>query len=401
MALIQQTMSEKNLAAHQRNARQSHGAVTPEGKERARAANLRHGYYSELREQALVALGEDPEALAALVEGARQQFRPANAYQAWITDRLASLQWRIQRAERLQESQAATHIRRREAKRQEAARQLRERWADVEDFLDSLHRAVARPDFYAPAGCFERYRDVTEQHPSANMEQILVLLHQLRWPVHFSEPLPSPLPEAMSEQEWQDTLRDDQYDESSVPHPEVPVAQGPERDPLREQLWNLAGEELRRAREAWEEAIAAQEAPLSGRARDLLVLEISEKMELPRREERSCFREFWRLGNDLRKLQKEAAVPDQKAQDRDQQPRVQASGSEEAAGEDIAENAGASGYVKENTQELEGAVGTERPPTASQPEPEPVPSDEVFAELSPAICLPSPVGRRWSRYETG
>ena len=39
MALIQQTMSEKNLAAHQRNARQSHGAVTPEGKERARAAN--------------------------------------------------------------------------------------------------------------------------------------------------------------------------------------------------------------------------------------------------------------------------------------------------------------------------------------------------------------------------
>jgi hypothetical protein len=94
------------------------------------------------------------------------------------------------------------------------------------------------------------------------------------------------------------------------------------------------------------------------------------------------------LGNDLRKLQKEASVPDQKAQDRDQQPRVQASGSEEAAAENMAENAGASGYVKENTQELEGAVGTERPPTASQPEPEPVPSDEVFAELSPVLPEP-------------
>ena len=44
MALIEQTMTERNLAAHRANARQSHGAATPEGKERARAANLRHGY---------------------------------------------------------------------------------------------------------------------------------------------------------------------------------------------------------------------------------------------------------------------------------------------------------------------------------------------------------------------
>jgi hypothetical protein len=36
-------MTEKNLAAHQQNARQSRGAATPQGKERARAANLRHG----------------------------------------------------------------------------------------------------------------------------------------------------------------------------------------------------------------------------------------------------------------------------------------------------------------------------------------------------------------------
>ena len=97
MALIEQTMTEKNLEAHQRNAQQSHGAATAEGKERARAANLRHGYYSEMRDQALVALGEDPEGLAALAEGARQQFRPTNAYQEWITGRIASLQWRIQR----------------------------------------------------------------------------------------------------------------------------------------------------------------------------------------------------------------------------------------------------------------------------------------------------------------
>ena len=67
MALVEQTMTEKNLEAHRRNGRQSHGAATPEGKERARAANLRHGYYSDMRDDALVALGEDPADLAALV----------------------------------------------------------------------------------------------------------------------------------------------------------------------------------------------------------------------------------------------------------------------------------------------------------------------------------------------
>jgi hypothetical protein len=165
MPLIEQTMTEKNLQAHQRNAQQSHGAATPEGKERARDANLRHGYYSEMRDQALVALGEDPEGLAALAEGARQQFRPANAYQEWITDRIASLQWRIKRAERQQESKAASHIWKRELNRREAARQRREQCAEVQEFLDSVRRAAARPDFYAPTGCFEFCQQLREQNP--------------------------------------------------------------------------------------------------------------------------------------------------------------------------------------------------------------------------------------------
>jgi hypothetical protein len=404
MALVQQTMTEKNLEAHRRNARQSHGAATAEGKERARAANLRHGYYSALRDQALVALGEDPEALAALVEGARQQFRPANAYQEWITDRLASLQWRIQRAERMQESLAANHIWQIEAKRREAAQQLRERAADVEAFLTDLQYAVARPDFYTPDGCFDRCEEIKQQNPSEGMEQILELLHQLRRPRRFTQPPPPPLPDALNDEEWQDILKDDEGDEAAVPNPEIKVAQGKERDPLREQLWNLAGEERRRVTEAWQEAAAAQEAPLSIRARDFYVMEISKEMELMRREERSCFREFWRLGNDLRKLQKESDTSDQKpdVKGRDRASQVQGSDSEEAAGDEgaknagasgyenaagekTAENEGASGYVEENTSDLNGAGATKCPSPASQPQPEPEPSDDILTELSPAL----------------
>jgi hypothetical protein len=394
MSLIEQTMTEKNLAAHQRNAQQSHGSATPEGKERARGANLRHGYYSEMRDQALVALGEDPEGLAALAEGARQQFRPANAYQEWITGRIASLQWRIQRSERMQESKAAAHIRRAEEKRHEAAEELRVGYADVQDFLESLRRAVARPDFYMPTGCFERCREVREQNPSANLDEIQHLLYQLRCPASFSTPAPPALPGAMSDEEWNETIEEDTLVESPEPLPQIPVAEGSDRDPLREELWKLVDEELREASKSWQEAIAAEEAPLSAGVRDLLVTEIDKDLELLRREERSCVREFSRLGNELRKLQKEAAEPQAQAKTSGQ-PSQAESEAEDAgvgalpeggsvdlgsmprrsettvaatAGHNAHENAGASGYVEENTSEQPRLVSTKRPsgPTQAQ-----------------------------------
>jgi hypothetical protein len=352
-------MTEKNLAAHRLNARQSNGPNTPEGRERARAANLRHGYYSEGRDQALVALGENPEALAALVEGARQQFRPSNAYQEWITDRIASVQWRIGRAERLQESGAADHIQKRESKRREAAREPRGQFAAVQDFLDSVRRAAARADFYAPTGCFPLGQRMMELNPSANMDQILHLLYQLRRPARFSKPLPPPLPDAMSDQEWHDTLQDGLTGESAVPCPDIPIAQKCDRDPLREQLWNLASTERLRLAEGWGREIAAYEAPLPPRLRDLCAIEISKELELLRREERSCIREFSRLVNELRKVQKEAATPQAQAKLSDQPPQEQASNSEDEAeemadeaAEQMPENEGTSGDVAENTEEV-------------------------------------------------
>ena len=307
MALIEQTMTEKNLEAHQRNAQQSHGAATPEGKERARAANLQHGYYSEKRDEALVALGEDPAALAALAEGARQQFRPANAYQEWTAGRIASLQWRIQRAERQQESKAVAHIRKAEAKRRESARELRERCDHVAWFLDILHRAAARPDFYTPPGCFEICRQVTAEDPTPPMDQIMDLLHQLRRPVRFSRPLPPPLADAMSDKEWEENAEGDETDESAVPDPDIPVAEGRDRDPLREELWKLAGRERREAMAQWQKEIAGYEAPLSAYARDLVAGEIGKDLELLRREERSCSRELARLTKELAQLRNESA----------------------------------------------------------------------------------------------
>ena len=493
MPLIEQTMTEKNLAAHQANAKQSHGAATPEGKERARAANLKHGYYSENRDQALVALGEDPAALAALAEGACRQFRPANAYQEWITGRIASLQWRIQRAERQQESKAASHIRTRERQRREAARERREQCAEVQGFLESVRGAAARPDFYAPNGCFELCGEIMEKNPGPNMDKILDLLIQLRHPARFSEPLPAALAGAMSDQDWHETLNNDAAGEYPAIDFEGAVAEGSDRDPLREKLWNLAALELRRVKEEWGKEIAAQEAPLSPRARDLLTLEINKELELTRREERSCVRELAQRTKELMKLQKESAetqkegARDQRASSRvasaDAPPRSgglgcsvdprsalgvstfpvpttparqtpdgpsspeegssaaggsppgsggarsgsdgggygcaarQAAWSEEnletpgvdlgatprrsetsstapstaaptpsAAAGETHENAGASGYVTENTREQPRQASTKRPPAPAQPRREPGPTHDVVTEPRPGAA---------------
>jgi hypothetical protein len=157
-------------------------------------------------------------------------------------------------------------------------------------------------------------------------------------------------------------------------------------------LWDLADAELRQAAERWQEAIAAKEAPLSGRARDLLVTEIDKDLELLRREERSCVREFSRLGNELRKLQKEAAATQEQAKTSDQPSQAQSEAEEAEAGDlpadwrvdlrsmprrpeaavaasagnDAHENAGASGYVKENTSGQPGPVLTRRPSAPTQ-----------------------------------
>jgi len=175
-------MTERNLSAHRQNGRQSRGAATPEGKERARAANLRHGYYSKINDQALAALGEDPQALAALIAGAHEQWRPANPHQVWITERLARLQWKIDRADRMQENAMVRPIQQTEKKRGEKALQTRYCYADVHGFLRTLPGDTLRPDYYTPPGYFTNFARASRVNKGDRMEEILRLMHRLRKP---------------------------------------------------------------------------------------------------------------------------------------------------------------------------------------------------------------------------
>jgi hypothetical protein len=380
MSLIKkQSMTDKNLAAHQRNGRLARGAATAEGKERSRAAHLRHGFYSQGREEALRALGEDPAELAALIEAAHEEWRPTNAFQGHIAERLARLLWRMERAERMQESLAARQMRQHEKHRKQVALELRYKVVPQIDILDLLEENAADPRFYTPRGYFQSFCQAFGDKAYEEQKEILELMHRLRKPKdHTAKPrkgaanpasrgptpdpeggvlapaplpgpspasrVPSPGPEdgtAVAEEPPEDIYLRDlaqmDADDFPLPWPRLAVAEGAERDELRGELVRRARNELDLVHAAWDPQIQEHEAPLSRLDQDQVLAEPHRHAELMQREEQSCFRQFVRLGNFLMKFQDHAAK--------------------------YAENEGSTGYVDEN------AGGEQTDLVANCPEP--------------------------------
>ena len=85
--------------------------------------------------EALTALGENPQEFADLMAGAHEQWRPANPHQVWITERLARLQWKIDRADRMQENAMARPVQRAEKRRRQKALNAHYCYADVHGIL--------------------------------------------------------------------------------------------------------------------------------------------------------------------------------------------------------------------------------------------------------------------------
>ena len=107
MSLVKKPiLTPRRLAANRSNGRLSCGPATPEGIERMRAANLRHGFYSQAQGEALRALGEDPAEFEHLLESLMATWEPADHFQTRLVSRLARALWRMERGDRIQESMA-------------------------------------------------------------------------------------------------------------------------------------------------------------------------------------------------------------------------------------------------------------------------------------------------------
>src|SRR4051794_14285570 len=84
----------KQIEANRRNARQSTGPITDEGKLRSRRNAVRHGLTAETVISAL----EDAEDYSAFEAAVTADYDPHSAVERELVLRLASLLWRIRRA---------------------------------------------------------------------------------------------------------------------------------------------------------------------------------------------------------------------------------------------------------------------------------------------------------------
>jgi hypothetical protein len=184
MSLVKKpTMTEKKIAANRRNRNLSRGPVTEEGKERIRAARLRHGVYSKSQEIALRALGEEPEKFADLLEGLRHEFPPTGRLQEELAVRLARALWLMDRTDRWHEANAVERAQHADRGRDNRLHARMMRLSMTSQSLRSLACSVARENYVTQPNELELMKSLAQDPEVHEMGEIaLALFCQLQDP---------------------------------------------------------------------------------------------------------------------------------------------------------------------------------------------------------------------------
>jgi len=176
-------MTEKRLASIRRNQELSHGPATVEGRERIRAAHLRHGFYAPAEEVAMRALGEDPVRYQELVEGLWETYQPRDAAQEGLVIRLARCTWLHERADRTQEGYAVRQAQAVNVGREE---RLHVRMMRLKMTVERLRRLVAsveREHYVTTPEDLEKMKNLHQEGELQDMGEIaLALFCQLQPP---------------------------------------------------------------------------------------------------------------------------------------------------------------------------------------------------------------------------
>ncbi len=184
MSLVKKTtLTKRKAAANRRNASQSTGPATPEGKERTGAAHLRHGFYAKAQEDALRDLGEDPAHFEELLAGLRQEFTPQGALQDELVIRLARVLWLMGRADRSQEGAALRRARSADQGRDNRLHAQMMRLKMTAERLRLLVKSVAREHYVTTPEDLEKMKNLHQEEVLKDMGDItLALFYQLQAP---------------------------------------------------------------------------------------------------------------------------------------------------------------------------------------------------------------------------
>jgi len=176
-------MTAKRIAANQANGRRSHGPATPEGRERIRAANTRHGFYSQAEAVALTCLGEDPAELERLRNDLQGDLQPLSALEKELKEHLVEVVWRWKRAGRGQEGFALRLAKDANLTREDRLHAQMMRLKITADTLRRLAQSVAREPYVTPREDLEIMKSLHQEGAVREIGEIaLALFCQLRKP---------------------------------------------------------------------------------------------------------------------------------------------------------------------------------------------------------------------------
>ena len=176
-------MTEKKLAANRRNRKLAHGPATAEGRERIRAAQLRHGFYAQAEVVALRALGEDPAQFQDLLGRLWEKWNPTDALQEKLVARLARAVWRLDRSDRMQEGYALRQAKDVSLGREDRLHAQMMRLKMTSASLQSLAQSVAREHYVTTPADLELMKNLHQEGVVKEMGEIaLALFYQLQEP---------------------------------------------------------------------------------------------------------------------------------------------------------------------------------------------------------------------------
>ncbi len=176
-------MTEKKVAANERNRKLAHDSLTDKGRERIRAALLRFGFNAPAEEMAMRALGEDPAHFQKLLEVLWEEWNPAGGLQEGVVIRLARAMWLVNRADRMQEGYAVRQAEEVKSGREDRVHARMMRLKMTEERLRQLAASVACEHYVTPLADLEKMKNLHQEGELKDMGEIaLALFYQLQAP---------------------------------------------------------------------------------------------------------------------------------------------------------------------------------------------------------------------------